>query len=271
MQKLAIITGGNAGLGKQTAIRLAQQGFDLVIACRNHSSGAKTANEIHKLFPETNIEVRTLDLADLDSVRAFAIQQKSHWHLLVNNAGAKIEIPRKFTKQGFEWHVGVNHLGHFALTADLWESAASDARVVSVSSIVARQGKLDLKPVSEEFNASIQYANSKLMNLAFAMMLAQKLENSRRSSTAAHPGFARANPYGNWRIRIAEYLFAQSAKSGSKPLFDACHSSNGTYLAPEYLELWGNPKPIQAQLPSISELENFWSMSESLTRRKFKI
>ena len=267
MQKLAIVTGGNTGLGKQTAFRLAREGYDLVIACRDESKGADAAKEILKLNPSRKIDVASLDLSDLDSVSAFAKQQKSHWNLLVNNAGAKIERPHKLTKQGFEWHVGVNHLGHFALTADLWPSAASHAKVVTVSSIVARQGRLEFQPT--EVNASTQYANSKLMNLVFAMMLSEKVADSCRSSNAAHPGFARADAYGNWRIRLAEYLFAQSAKAGSQPIADACLSGNGQYFVPRIFELWGKSISEKPQLPSYQESENFWNMSETLTGRKF--
>lgn len=267
MQKLAIVTGGNTGLGKQTALRLAKEGFDLVIACRNQSSGEAAAKEILQLNPSRKIEVGQLDLSDLDSVSSFAKQQNSSWNLLVNNAGAKIERPHKLTKQGFEWHIGVNHLGHFALTADLWPLAASDAKVVSVSSIVARQGSLNLEP--NEINASAQYADSKLMNLVFALMLSEKVAGSKRSANAAHPGFARADAYGNWKIRLAEYLFAQSAKAGSRPIFDACLAGNGQYLVPKFFELWGNTSEARPQLPSGQELENFWKKSETLTGRKF--
>lgn len=267
MQKLAIVTGGNTGLGKQTALRLAKEGFDLVIACRNQSSGDAAAKEILQLNPSRKIEIAPLDLSDLDSVSDFAKQQKSNWHLLVNNAGAKIERPHKLTKQGFEWHLGVNHLGHFALTADLWHLAASNAKVVSVSSIVARNGCLDLLPAT--FSASTQYANSKLMNLVFAMMLSEKVANSDRSSNAAHPGFARADAYGNWRIRLAEYLFAQSSKAGSEPIFDACLTGNGEFLVPKIFELWGKSALARPQLPADQEMDNFWKMSETLTGRKF--
>ena len=107
------------------------------------------------------------------------------------------------------------------------------------------------------------------MNLAFATALARKLAGSLRSSTAAHPGFARAEAYGNAGVRIAEYLFAQSAKSGSIPIFEACFSNNGTYLAPKVMELWSGFKDGYRKEISETDLETFWHASEQLTGRVF--
>lgn len=270
MQKLAIVTGGNTGLGKQTAIRLAGAGFKIVLGCRNIQKGNETAAHLSKSNPAIKVEVRHLDLADLDSVANFARNQKFTWDLLVNNAGAKIEHPAKKTMQGYEWHIGVNHLGHFALTSDLWSKASATARVVTVSSIVARNGELNFFSKDSEFSASIQYANSKLMNLAFATALARKLAGSTRSSTAAHPGFARAEAYGNVGVRIAEYLFAQSAKSGSIPIFEACFSNNGAYLAPRVMELWSGFKDGYIKDISEENSDEFWNTSEQLTGRIFR-
>lgn len=269
MQKLAIVTGGNTGIGKQTALMLANANHDIVIGCRNTQKGDATAEEIMLRFPEVSVEVRELDLSDLDSVARFGIAQSRKWDVLVNNAGAKIEKPIKHTKQGYEWHLGVNHLGHFALTADLWSTASKDATVTTVSSVVARKGELNFEIQAGRFDEAKQYANSKLMNYAFAMMLAQKLNGTGRVSTAAHPGFARADPYGNKGIRIAEYILAQSAKAGARPIFEATASNNQTYLGPRFFELWGEPSEARHHLISFNDFEKFWRESEILTGRKF--
>lgn len=270
MQKLAIVTGGNAGLGKQTALRLADAGFDLVLAGRDLQKCNVTAMQIKTRYPAVTVESRHLDLADLNSVSAFANQQNVEWNLLVNNAGAKIERPYKQTAQGHEWHVGVNHLGHFALTADLWPMANTDATVVSVSSIVARNGLLQFSAGEESFDERAQYANSKLMNLAFATALSQKLSQTKRSATVAHPGFARAQAYGNAGIRIAEHLLAQSAARGSEPIFEACFAKNGSYLAPRIFEIWSGSAPARTPTLSQTQLDDFWLQSEKLTGREFK-
>jgi NAD(P)-dependent dehydrogenase (short-subunit alcohol dehydrogenase family) len=269
MQKLAIVTGGNTGIGKQTALMLANANHDIVIGCRNTKQGDATAKEIMMRFPEVSVEVRKLDLSDLDSVTMFCQNQAKQWDVLVNNAGAKIETPLKHTKQNYEWHLGVNHLGHFALTADLWCTASTNATVTTVSSVVARKGKLNFEIQDGQFDQAKQYANSKLMNYAFAMMLAKKINGTGRASTAAHPGFARADAYGNKGIRIAEYMLAQSAKSGAKPIFEATSSNNATYVAPGIFELWGNPSEARHHQISSDDIEEFWHISEMLTGRKF--
>ncbi|MFM1983997.1 MAG: hypothetical protein RL723_432 [Actinomycetota bacterium] len=269
MQKLAIVTGGNSGIGKQIALMLANANHDVLIGCRDTKKGAATAEEIMMRFPEVSVEVRKLDLSDLDSVARFGIAQSKQWDVLVNNAGAKIEKPLKLTKQGYEWHLGVNHLGHFALTADLWSTASTNATVTTVSSVVAREGKLNFEIQDGQFHQAKQYANSKLMNYAFAMMLSQKLRGTGRVSTAAHPGFAKADAYGNLGIRIAEYILAQSAKAGAMSIFEASTSKNGTYLAPGVFELWGKPSEAKHHLIGNDEFEKFWHKSEMLTGRKF--
>ena len=276
--KRAIITGGNAGLGFQVVRRLVTDGFSLELACRSLERGAAAKKLLLAANPQAKIRVSHLDLSDLNSVKAFVARQSDNsWDLLINNAGAKIERPAKLTAQGFEWHVGVNHLAHFALTRELWPFAAKMARVVTVSSVVARAKKLDLRAGLINLPASMAYANSKLMNFGFAMHLSKLLEHSDKSSIAAHPGFARASAYGNRFIRLSEYIFAQSARSGSLPIYEACSSSNGSYLAPNIFEVWCGPKmiftksSIMAKRPVLSEdlMHKLWKNSEELTGGEF--
>jgi NAD(P)-dependent dehydrogenase (short-subunit alcohol dehydrogenase family) len=268
MRKTAIITGANAGLGFQVARQLLSDGVDLLMGSRCLERGQVARQRLQLEFPDAQIQLSQLDLSDFESIGSFAEQAGSSWDYLVNNAGAKIESPYKQTHNGHEWHLGVNHLGHFALTRSLWPKASASATVVSVSSIVARRGKLDLNP-SNKINAGTAYANSKLMNYAFAIILAKKIELTDRKSVAAHPGFARANTYGNSFVRFGEYVLAQSAEAGARPISAACHSENGSYLAPKYFELWGKPK--LAKRPEINQLDldDFWSRSEELTGEIF--
>ncbi len=268
MQQVAIITGGNAGLGFECAKRALSAGYKVVLACRNELKGADARERLLAQFPGAKISVAPLDLSDLDSALAFAKKFDSNWDLLINNAGAKIESPKKLTVQGHEWHIGVNHLGHFALTSGLMPKANLNASVVTVSSIVARKGRLILSPC-EIFNERQAYADSKLMNLVFAHELAKRFEGTGRKSIAAHPGFARASAYGNSLIRASEYAFAHSAKAGSASIWAATDAANGDYLGPKYLELWG--KPGQARKPAMddSAIKAFWNQSEELIGVRF--
>lgn len=261
MTPRAIVTGSNTGIGFHIARRLSQQDFDVTLAVRNIDKGQAAAAELRALTGRT-FDVEHLDLSDLNSVREFCENQlsKQPWSLLVNNAGAKIESPKKNTTQGFEWHYGVNVIGHIALTCQLLKNSTANSRVVSVTSIMARYGQLSARA---DWSASTAYADSKLANLVFAMKLAQKFAGTNRTSLAAAPGFARAAPYGPLLTRVSERLLAQSADSGSLPIVAASTNptQNGQYFAPRVFELWGKPAVaiIPKQLQQQNEISLAWS------------
>jgi NAD(P)-dependent dehydrogenase (short-subunit alcohol dehydrogenase family) len=273
MQKLAVITGGNTGLGFFTAQRALAEGFDVLLASRSLERASAARIELLKEFNDSNISIGKVDLSDLNSVSDFVEKLNRGWDVLINNAGAKIQKPFKTTTQGFEWHIGVNHLGHFALTAGLLPKANHDSTVVTVSSIVARNGKLDfLRDIpASEFNERQAYANSKLMNLMFAMELSSRLGSKQIKSVAAHPGFARAGSYGNKIIRASEYVLAQSARLGSQSIWAATKQVGGSYSAPRHFELWG--EAAEGHVPEIDPKtrELFWDQSELLSGVRFDL
>lgn len=273
MQKLAIITGGNAGLGFRTAERALAEGYSVCLASRSVEKAEIAKKSLQAQFPNSQISIGLLDLSDLNSVREFCSGFSGRWDVLINNAGAKIEKPFKQTSQGFEWHVGVNHLGHFALTAGLLPTANQNARVVTVSSIVARRGFLDFGKHFKirDFDERQAYANSKLMNQIFAKELARRFVGNGMSSMAAHPGFARASAYSSVAVRAAEYLLAQSAKLGSDSIWQAAKAKNGDYLAPRHFELWGKAATAKPRSISQKEVQEFWVASEIATGMKFEI
>lgn len=269
MRKAAIITGGNAGLGFHCAERAIVDGFDVTLACRNIDKAEAAKSRLLDRFPKSRVSVVLLDLSDLESARSFVGRFEGNWDLLINNAGAKIEKPFKQTSQGHEWHIGVNHLGHFALTGSLLSKANENATIVTVSSIVARRGTLEFE--LEVFDERKAYANSKLMNLVFSQELARRLSGTGHKSVAAHPGFARASYYGNRMIRAAEYCFAHSAVTGSESIWQAANTSNGKYLAPRFLELWGSPSEARSVRTDSAAVLDFWNESERLTGVRFAI
>lgn len=239
----ALVTGSNSGLGFHTAIALAKESYQVVLAVRSEGRGQAAAARIRSMIPASHIEVSLLDLSSLKSVRRFVDGQSNQkWNLLINNAGAKVERPFKTTEDGFEWHTGVNHFGHFALTAGLWPLRAKAARVVTVSSIVARGARLSPSSMAREtFDEGKAYADSKFLNLMFAFNLARLIGEAVLASisVAAHPGFARAEPYGTKLTRLAEVLFAQSAEQGAASILRATMGSNGEYFAPKNFQVWG--------------------------------
>lgn len=178
--KTALVTGANSGLGYEISTVLAAKGAHVIMACRNVDKGEQAAGLIRSQTPKADLVVKALDLADLASIRRFAVdiqQQYAALHILCNNAGI-MAIPRRETADGFEMQFGTNHLGHFALTglllAPLLNTAG--ARVVHVSSGLHERGTINFadlmgKTTYEKWTA---YSQSKLANLLFAYELQRR-------------------------------------------------------------------------------------------------
>lgn len=197
--KTAIVTGANSGLGLETAIALAGAGARVILACRNPAKAAAALDKLHARAPGADASLMTLDLSSLASVRAFAEafkQSEGQLDLLVNNAGI-LGVPLGHTTDGFENHMGTNHLGHFALTGLLMERilATPGARIITVGSLGHWRGKLDVDDLNFERTPYVPfagYANSKQANLLFVTELARRLaaKGSGVIAAAAHPGGA---------------------------------------------------------------------------------
>ena len=271
---LAIITGANTGLGFETARGLLQVGFEVVITSRNLERGEKAVARLKSEYPNGQISALALDLSNQSSVRAFAprfTQAHKKWDVLVLNAGAKVLSSYQETDSGIEYHFGVNAVGHFALVSDLLALRAAVARVVSVSSIVARFAPSALGPAGspKSYSAGASYSASKLSNYLFAIELQNRFGSESFSSLAAHPGFARAEPYGPKSTRFFESFMAQSAAKGALPIIEAATDSSlpgGSYRVPKILELWGEPS--EGIVPKITNRESLiknWEILETLS------
>ena len=200
--RTAIVTGANSGLGLVTATELARHGADVILAVRNTTAGETAAHSIRAENPDATVSVRQLDLASLDSVRAFAARvsdELDRVDLLVNNAGLVILGDRQTTRDGFELHFGTNHLGHFALTGRLLPllERGQSPRVVSLSSLSHKGAHLDFNDLMFErtWDASAAYGASKLANTIFGIELDRRLRaaGSPIISVLAHPGVSRSN------------------------------------------------------------------------------
>lgn len=273
---LAIITGGNIGLGLETARGLLRRSFEVVITSREQARAQNAIGWLKTEFPEAKISSLPLDLSKASSVDAFSDLFASgfgSWDVLVNNAGAKVLSSYSETDSGIEYHFGVNAIGHFALTADLLKYRATKARVVSVASIIARFAPKTLGACGSASNYSpgASYSASKLSNLLFALEMQRRFGSDLFSSVAAHPGFARAEPYGPKSTRFFESFLAQPASRGALPIIQAASDqaiAGGSYLVPSLLELWGKPrsgKPLDSC--SLNNQEENWRILENLSGR----
>jgi len=271
---LALITGANTGLGFETARGLLALGYGVVITSRNLDRGDKAVARLISEYPNGHISALGLDLSNQSSVRAFApsfAQVHQKWDVLVLNAGAKVLSSYQETDSGIEYHFGVNAVGHFKLVGHLLPHRAPVSRVVSVSSIVARFAPRELGPAGSplSYSAGASYSASKLSNYLFAMELQNKFGSASFSSLAAHPGFARAEPYGPKSTRFFESFMAQSAAQGALPIIEAASDGSlpgGSYRVPRILELWGKPtEGIVPKIASRQSLEKNWEILETLS------
>ncbi|XP_061598926.1 retinol dehydrogenase 12 [Cololabis saira] len=192
--KTVLITGANTGIGRETALDLATRGARVIMACRDVVKGEEAADSIRVAIAGAQVEVRELDLADTGSIRAFAqtfLREVHQLHVLISNAGVMM-CPYMKTVDGFEMHIGVNHLGHFLLTYLLIGllQRSAPARIVVVSSLAHNFGWIRFHDLHSQgsYNSGLAYCQSKLANVLFARELAQRLAGTGVTVNSVHPG-----------------------------------------------------------------------------------
>ncbi|HTJ40071.1 MAG TPA: SDR family NAD(P)-dependent oxidoreductase [Dactylosporangium sp.] len=195
--KRAVVTGGASGIGIETARALAAAGAEVTIAVRNTEAGERTAADLVADTGNKQIHVGRLDLADQDSVRAFAGAWEGPLHILVNNAGV-MASPLARTPQGWEMQFATNHLGHFALAAGLLPAlrAANGARVVAVSSSAHLRSPVvfdDIHFNVREYDPWLAYGQSKTANVLFAVEADRRWSGDGIRVNALNPGGIRTN------------------------------------------------------------------------------
>jgi NAD(P)-dependent dehydrogenase (short-subunit alcohol dehydrogenase family) len=293
--RTVVVTGANSGIGYEATRAFAGAGADVVMACRSVDRGDTARRELAR-ESDTHltgaVTVRECDLADLASVRSFAgtvADAHAPLDILCNNAGV-MAIPRSETTDGFETQLGVNHLGHFALTGHLLESLAAgdgEARVVTQSSGLHERGEIDFEDLMSEqsYDKWDAYAQSKLANVLFAYELDRRLEAAGLdavASVACHPGYAATNlqyrgpdragdQFRKLAMRAANALVAQSAAAGALPMLYAATASDvdgGAYVGPEgFMQMRGAPE-IQRSSDRSYDREaarRLWERSAELT------
>jgi NAD(P)-dependent dehydrogenase (short-subunit alcohol dehydrogenase family) len=275
--RVAVVTGANAGLGYETARELARKGASVLLGCRNAEKAERAADTLRAENPAARLEVSRLDLADLASVRAFA-QRLAGAHdrvdLLVNNAGI-MAVPRGLTADGFELHLGTNHLGHFALTGLLLPLLASGARVVTLSSMGHRPGRIAFDDLMGErrYSRWSAYFQSKLANLLFTYELQRRELGV--VAVAAHPGVSstelgKGQPVQRVLLKAFDRL-SQPAAMGALPTLRAATAPDvrgGDYYGPGGPgELRGFPVLVRSSEAARDEgtARRLWDVSVDLT------
>jgi NAD(P)-dependent dehydrogenase (short-subunit alcohol dehydrogenase family) len=296
----ALITGANSGIGFHAAAELARNGAQVLLGCRDRSKGEAALARLRAEDPRANAEAAVLDMASLESVRAFAAAELARGEpldLLINNAGVMAPKHRLETADGFEIQFGTNVLGHFALTALLLpalEQAAMGGgqrpRVVTIASIAHKQGRLNFDDLQSEGDYSPMgaYRQSKLADVMFAFELDRRLRAagppaSSVMSIAAHPGVANTNLFQvgefppverlvrRWFGAAIGALLNSSAQGALPTLFAATASEavSGGYYGPQgFLETRGGdvgPANVAVQALDETAASRLWIECERLT------
>lgn len=286
--RVAVVTGANSGLGLAITDALAGAGARVVMACRNEQKAEAAAASIRAKGPKGSVEVQRLDLADLGSVAAFAdsfLAAGAQLDILANNAGL-MAVDESRTVDGFETQFGVNHLGHFALTARLLPPLTStpSSRVVTMASVGHRPGRLHLDDPNFErrsYNRWGAYFQSKLANVLFSTELQRRLAASGAPtiSVAAHPGYTHTDlgvgdgGLANTVNAAAARFLAMSPATGALPFLRAATEpgvAGGTFWGPQLLT-YGRPvkETPSKRARNGDDARALWELSEQLTGTSF--
>ncbi|MFL6237895.1 MAG: oxidoreductase [Actinomycetes bacterium] len=300
--KTFVITGANSGVGLEAARLLASRGANVVLGCRDPERAESARADVARGVSGQVTSV-ALDLADLDSVRRCAAElreQHPQIDVLVNNAGV-MGGARMSTAQGFERQMGTNHIGHFLLTARLWPAitAASGGRVVNVSSLASRGGKLDADMTRETlvdpkpYRETAVYNNTKQANLLFTGELQRRVQTSGVDvrAIAVHPGVSSSRLFGRqvrdnrWPfIRVlgpAADVFSrvafQSSAAGALPTVRGSvdpELPGGSLVGPKFLGgSRGKPEILDMFVTGTDEktAQRLWELSEEIVAEPFAV
>jgi NAD(P)-dependent dehydrogenase (short-subunit alcohol dehydrogenase family) len=294
--RTSVVTGAASGLGFQDALALARAGANVIVADRDVDKAREAVDMLRAVRPDAQARFEPLDLSSLKSVAEFAERlaaEEKTIDLLINNAGIMSLPKRRTTAEGFEMQLGVNYLGHFALTARLLPllRRGRQPRVVCMSSTAYRFGAIHLDDLQLEhgYDPEKAYSQSKLAVLMFAFELQRRSDANGWGlmSLAAHPGWARTNlldtgPGAEGKVSLLwragkkfQQLWCHSAADGAlSALFAATspEAQGGGYYGPGgFLELKGSPAParIKSRAKDAAVAAKLWEVSERLTGTSF--
>lgn len=287
--KIIVVTGANSGLGFESSKTFAEKGATVVMTARNMTKGETARADILKVMPGASLDLIQLDVGNLASVREFAAAFKAKYDrldILLNNAGV-MAIPRQETPDGFEMQLGVNHLGHFALTGLLLDviTKTPKARIHNVTSSANYSGKINFDDLMGKQNYSRwgAYGQSKLANVFFTFELQKRLTAAGFDTitNTSHPGLVLGNLQANSvaqsetkmeavLYRIAQPIMAQDISMGVLPMLygmTAEDAKGGAFYGPRTLNLRGYPAEKKANKAAYDDaaLRRFWEVSEQLT------
>ncbi|XP_065911854.1 retinol dehydrogenase 11-like [Dysidea avara] len=282
--KVAIVTGGNTGIGYETGKALAFMGAHTIIACRSEERGQQAIDHMKEegqaAGKEIEVELMKLDLASLQSTKQFIedfIQKNLPLHLLICNAGIALVTYGK-TEDNFELHFQVNHLGHFLICLELLPcmiNTDGDKRIVIVSSRAAKAfGVWDPSNLQGDTSYARMkfYGNSKLYNIMTMYALQRRIVDSGITVSSLHPGTVNTEVTRNvedmwfsWMFKAYLNSFARTPQQGAMTTLNCAVNPS---LNSQQAVYYNNCSPEQAPNTARNEQyqEELWGISCDLLK-----
>ena len=292
----AAVTGASSGLGVETARALAAAGAEVLLLARDKEKLEAVVRDLRKQQPGAQLHMQCMDLADLDSVRAAALdirRRHPQIHLLINNAGV-MACPLLRTAQGFEMQFGTNHMGHFLFTGLLAPAlvAGAPGRVVNLSSGGHKFANFNFDDPAyfdRDYDKGQAYGESKTANILFTVALDRRLRDRGVRAFAVHPGIIMTNL--SRHMQQADYdLLMSSTPAGEKMVFKTVEQGAATTvwaatspaLADQggiYLEncqiarpaAQGSSSGVESYAVDAAAAERLWALSEELAEQSLDI
>ncbi|XP_055054765.2 retinol dehydrogenase 11 [Misgurnus anguillicaudatus] len=272
--KTVLITGGNAGIGKETAVALALRGARVIIACRDEEKAKKAVREIKARSHNMNVLYMEVDLANMKSIRDFGktfLQREKRLDILINNAGMPSVLD--WTDDNFSMCFGVNHLGHFLLTSLLLPrlKESSPSRVITLTCSSYKYQKLDFQDLNYNLFPFFTYCRSKLANIYFTQELARMMEGKGVTAYAVHPGYVQSNWTCHFSVlyrivmQVVMFMFFVSCETGAQTVVycavsDEVVQHNGGYFSD------CRPAPLRTFARDPGVAKKLWEASERLVK-----
>ena len=282
--KTVVITGGNAGIGKATAVALAKKGAEIVITSRSADKAEAAVNEIRSASGNDKVDYVLIDLSSQKSVRQAAEELKTKCpkiDVLINNAGCYIS-DLQLNADGLEMQFGTNHIGHFLLTNLIIDNikSAGKARIINLSSIAHKSTReLNLNDINyenQEYGGWKAYSRSKYCNILFTKELAKRLEGSGVTANAVHPGGVRteiAEKNANWFTKLGWIVMKPFMITVEKGAATSIYLASSPEAEGETGGYWVKCKKHFSNRPSQDESnwKALWKKSEELVGLEFSL
>lgn len=272
MNKICMVTGSNAGIGKATALELAKRGATVIMVCRSQERGAAAQQEIKAQSGNAKVDLLVADLSSQAAIRQLVQEFESRYdrlHVLINNAAVALKR-RELSKDGIEMMFAVNHLSYFLLTNLLLDTlkASAPARIINVASNAHRFGRLDFDDLQGEkrYHMFRAYALSKLENLYFTYALAKRIEGTGVTVNALHPGVIRTE-LNRDLPQFLKWLFDRFMKPAEKGAETPVYLADSPEVEGVNGKYWDECKAIPSAPRSYDKeaAETLWQLSAKLT------